>query len=355
LKAAGASVVVVQSDIASETEVKALVENIQTTMPALKGVIHAAGVLDDGVIMEQTGERFAAVMAPKAVGAWNLHRFTMEAPLDFFVMFSSGASLLGNSGQSGYAAANAFLDALAHYRRAMGLPAATINWGPWADVGMAASQHNRGARLLARGIRSIAPEDGLGILGRVLRENRTQTCVLDMDWRKYIRSISPAGNSGLLSGLIRRERPGPRGGAESRESEIIRKMNETLPEQRPEALLSAIQLLAEQVMGYEDSQEMAVDRPLMELGFDSLMAVEMRNKLSKAVGAELPVSLLFDYPTLEKIRDFLFEEILAHKKRDDPGETDSATDPPTAADDLLEEIEDLITLRRRVRLDMERE
>lgn len=346
LKAAGASVVVAQSDIASESEVKSLIKSIRARRPALKGVIHAAGILDDGVIMEQTGEKFAAVMAPKATGAWNLHRFTMEFALDFFVMFSSGASVLGNIGQGNYAAANAYLDALAHHRRATGLPATTINWGPWANVGMAASQHNRGARLRTMGVRSIAPEDGLEILGRVLHEDRTQTCVLDVDWRKYTRAISMDGHSGLLSGLIDRERPGATGGAESREPEMIRKVNEALPERRPETLLYAIQRLAEEVLGYEDSQEIAVDSPLMELGFDSLMAVEMRNKLSKAVGSELPVSLLFDYPTLEKIREFLFEEIFAHENRHDPDktdETDGTAGTTPSADDLLEEIEDLIT------------
>lgn len=342
LNAAGALVTVVQGDIASESEVQALVEKIQTTMPALKGVIHAAGVLDDGVIMEQTGKRFATVMAPKAVGAWNLHRFTMDAPLDFFIMFSSGASVLGNLGQSTYAAANAFLDGLAHYRRAMGLPATTINWGPWADVGMAASQRNRGTRLLAKGVRGIDPDDGLEILERVIRENRAQTCVLDVDWQKYTGALSTDGEAGLFSELIGNDRSGAARTTASRESEIIRQMNATLPERRPEALLSAIRILAEQVMQCEETDGITVDRPLMDQGFDSLMAVEMRNTLSKAVGADLPVSLLFDYPTLEKIRDYIFEEILDLQKSENPRETDGAEDAAVSAVTILEEIEGLM-------------
>lgn len=342
LKAAGTFVTIVQGDIASEREVKALVEKIQTSMPALKGVIHAAGVLDDGVIMEQTDERFAAVMAPKAVGAWNLHRFTLQAPLDFFVMFSSGASVLGNLGQSAYAAANGFLDGLAHYRRGMGLPATTINWGPWADVGMAASQRNRGARLLTKGVRGIAPENGLEILERLIRENRTQTCVLDVDWQKYKGTLSTDGDAGLFSELIEKDRPAALVTTEPRESEIVRQMEETLPEQRPEALLSAIRILAEEVMQCEQGDGIAVDRPLMDQGFDSLMAVEMRNKLSKVVGADLPVSLLFDYPTLEKIRDFLLTDVFSFEEIDTATVADVRDASDGASANLLEEIETLI-------------
>ena len=139
LERSGARIVTSAGDVSREDDVARILSEIERTMPPLRGVVHAAGVLDDGVLSEQTRERLAGVMAPKIPGAWHLHRLTRGQPLDFFVLFSSIASLVGSGGQGGYAAANAFLDALAHRRRAEGLPATTINWGAWADAGMWAS------------------------------------------------------------------------------------------------------------------------------------------------------------------------------------------------------------------------
>jgi myxalamid-type polyketide synthase MxaB len=137
MRAAGASVREVRADVASPADTARLIEACQAEAP-LRGVVHAAGVLDDGVVDRQTAERFSRVLAPKVYGAWNLHHQTRELPLDFFVLFSSMASVLGSPGQSSYAVANAFLDALAHHRRARGLPGLSINWGPWSEAGMAA-------------------------------------------------------------------------------------------------------------------------------------------------------------------------------------------------------------------------
>ena len=134
----GARVTLVQADISQDGSQKVLSDTL-AGLPPLRGVVHAAGVLDDGVLLDLTSARLAAVLGPKAWGAWNLHRWTRQQPLDFFVLFSSAAALLGSPGQANYAAANAFLDALAHHRHALGLPAVSIAWGPWAGSGMAAS------------------------------------------------------------------------------------------------------------------------------------------------------------------------------------------------------------------------
>ena len=140
LEEAGARVVVARADVAQEEHVAGALVKIHDSIPPLRGIIHAAGVLDDGLLLNQNQERLAAVMAPKVQGAWNLHKLTLSAPLDFFVLFSSLASVLGSPGQGSYAAANSFLDALAHQRRALGLPSLTINWGPWDAVGMVAQR-----------------------------------------------------------------------------------------------------------------------------------------------------------------------------------------------------------------------
>src|SRR5262249_45550766 len=151
----GASVLVMQADVANFTDVGRLITTCQTQGP-LRGIVHAAGVLDDGVLTQQSAERFSRVMAPKVHGAWNLHTHSRQLQLDFFVSFSPMASLLGSAGQSNYAAANAFLDALAHHRRAHGLPSLTINWGPWAEVGMAARLSVAG-----QGVEKLKVSDGL--------------------------------------------------------------------------------------------------------------------------------------------------------------------------------------------------
>src|SRR5205085_5839248 len=164
LERAGAQVVVAQADVTREAQVASVLARIDASMPPLRGIIHAAGALDDGLLVNLDRERLAAVMAAKVEGAWNLHALTLNRQLDFFVLFSSVASVLGSPGQGSYAAANAFLDALAHLRRALGLPALTINWGAWAAVGMAA-RANQGRRLALLGMGAIAPQQGLSALG----------------------------------------------------------------------------------------------------------------------------------------------------------------------------------------------
>src|SRR5262249_10681902 len=150
-------------------DVARVLHEVAGTLPPLRGVVHAAGVLDDGVLVQQTRERFARVLGPKAQGAWHLHRLTEDAPLDPFVLFSCASALLGSPGQANYVAANAFLDALAHHRRARGLPALSINWGPWSGGGMAAgTARRRGAG--SDGVRWITPERGRALLARAVRE-----------------------------------------------------------------------------------------------------------------------------------------------------------------------------------------
>ncbi|MBF8276355.1 MAG: beta-ketoacyl synthase [Candidatus Brocadiaceae bacterium] len=337
----GIEIVVINGDISVEKDVDALFETIRNTLPKLKGIVHAAGVLDDGMIIEQNWDRFVKVMSPKVNGAWNLHRFSLGTSLDFFVMFSSAASLMGNPGQGPYAAANAFLDALAHYRRAEGLPASTVNWGPWSEVGMAI-QRNRGDRLLAQGVRGLKPEECLPILEKILREGLAQTCVLDIDWQKYIQHIAHRGKFKLFSNIIGTDYREPQDVSKKSRSELIQKLNDAMPERRHHVILSYIQGLAKKVMGYDASQDISVDKPLMEQGFDSLMAVEMRNRLNKEISVNLPVTLLFDYPTLEKIATFILEEILSFKTPEEAPESKGDDQEATSTNNVLKEIDELL-------------
>jgi len=181
MRHAGAEIHLFEADAGDETAMAAALDSLHQTMPSLRGVIHAAGTLDDGVLEQQSWEKFVRVFRPKVDGAWNLHRLTRGIPLDFFVMFSSAASLLGSLGQANHAAANAFLDALAHARLAAGLPALSINWGAWAEVG-AASKRSLDNRPGLEGLRSIAPDEGLAVLDQLLRQHDAQIGAVPIDW-----------------------------------------------------------------------------------------------------------------------------------------------------------------------------
>ena len=165
--------------------------------PPIRGVVHAAGVLHDGLLAQLDAAALNSVLRPKMIGGWLLHRLLEDAPLDFFVLFSSAGSLLGQPGQGNYAAANAFLDALAHHRRAQGRPALSINWGGWSGLGFADTSGGQrlAARLALLGIKSIAPGQALEVLERLLRQGSTQVAAVPVDWRQ----ISPVLSGGQLS------------------------------------------------------------------------------------------------------------------------------------------------------------
>jgi myxalamid-type polyketide synthase MxaB len=347
LRQTGAHVITLQGDVAVAADVQAIMHQLDATMPELKGVIHAAAVLDDGLMADQTWARFRRVMAPKMAGAWNLHEATQHKALDFFVMFSSAVSVLGNAGQGNYAAANTFLGSLASYRRHRGLPATAIHWGPWAQTGMAASQANRGERLSAQGIHSLAPEMGLAALHRILSETErwVQPCVLAMDWTAYADYLALDPHAPFLvhvlpTASIASAASNPASEAPAAD---IRQELEAAPDgQRYRLLLSHLQAQAAKVLGYDGTTTMVVDRPLMEQGFDSLLAVDMKNRLNRMLQISLPVSLLFDYPTLGKIAEYILFEVLEFDRR--PASQARQTEQRQALDAhvVMEEIESLL-------------
>ncbi|MFM7173738.1 MAG: SDR family NAD(P)-dependent oxidoreductase, partial [Caldilinea sp.] len=272
LAEAGAQVDLLQADIAQVEEVRRLLSQL----PALRGIVHAAGVLDDGLLRAQKPERFAAVMGPKADGGWHLHTLTQGLELDFFVAFSSMASLVGNPGQSNYAAANGFLDGLMQARRRVGLPGLSINWGPWAEVGMAAQLGD-----LPQGMSWISPQQGRLLFSYLLtRQSAAQVGVLPF----RLSSAVPAKAVGLRAEL-----------AALAAAERLQRLNAYLQDE-----------LAG-VLGLDKSRAVERRARLFDLGVDSLMAVELRNKLQKGLDLQLHATLLFDYPTLEVLAPYLLD------------------------------------------------
>jgi len=291
-------------DVSCEKSMKLLFDEIEHSLPEVKGVIHAAGVLDDCSMIEQTWERFENTMKPKIWGAINLHQCTQKCSLDFFVMFSSSASLLGSAGQSNYAFANAFLDGFAQHRRSMGLCGTSINWGPW-ESGMAVSGAQTNRNMTDKGISPVSSDDAIASLEIILDKDFSLSGVIDIDWQIYEQTVECQGE--FLQTLYHERK---NISSQEPQQTLSDQLKQAQDEKREHLILSYLQKTGSKIAGYEDDQHMDIDKPLIDAGFDSLMAVEFRNILNKALNTSLPATLIFDYPTLQHISDYILDEVL---------------------------------------------
>ena len=348
LERMGAQVLAVQGDVSCEDDVKRILAEIGQAMPPLRGVIHCAGVLDDGVLLQQTWPRFMSVFSPKVNGSWNLHKLTRDESLDFFVMFSSVASALGSPGQGNYAAANAFMDSLAHYRRAQGRPALSINWGPWAEVGAAAARADRGERLALRGIGSFMPAQGLKALEQLLKQNLTQAAVVPFDVNRWLESYPAVAKSSLFEHL-QYERGSDMESTEApgKEADIRQALQAASPGRQRLALLeSHIREQLAQVLRFLPSR-MDLHKPFKTLGLDSLTALELCNRLEVSLGLTLPATLVWSYPTVNALAPHLAAKMgISVKDTNEPRgdkmlNTEPAQDEYEKLDQILGEIEQL--------------
>ena len=286
-----------QADVADLAALTDVFARIAQSQPVLGGIFHLAGMLDDGVITSQTWERWTRVLAPKARGAWNLHQLTRSMTLPLFVSFSSVASLLGTAGQASYAAANAFTDALAHHRHGAGLQALSVNWGPWAEVGMASRlDAGQQERLASVGISTIGVQSALDMLGKLIdNPPSAQIAVLAMAWQRY----GQAYPTPFLNHLARLESQADDAGDSLREQ-----LRQAAPAARKAMLLGVLSGLVADVLRLR-RDEVAPRERLFDLGVDSLIALELKNRLQAVLGMPLSTTLLFDYPTIEALTDYL--------------------------------------------------
>jgi NAD(P)-dependent dehydrogenase (short-subunit alcohol dehydrogenase family)/acyl carrier protein len=289
LESLGACVHLASVDVADEEELSGFLDEFRADgFPPIRGVVHAAGVLQDGLLVQLDAAALNTVLRPKVMGGWLLHRLLQDDPLDFFMLFSSAGSVLGQPGQGNYAAANAFLDALAHHRQAQGQSALSINWGAWAGEGFADSVGGKrlASRLALLGIRSIAPKQALEMLGRLLGQSATQVVAVPVNWKQY-REFYPAGSaSPLLSELARGETEvlAPAG----RKSERRDALFAAEPAERRQLLHSYLSGQVARVLGLSRSK-LDVQQPLSHLGLDSLMAVELKNRIAVDLEVNVPV------------------------------------------------------------------
>jgi acyl transferase domain-containing protein/NAD(P)-dependent dehydrogenase (short-subunit alcohol dehydrogenase family)/acyl carrier protein len=311
----GVAVAVVEADIAVRADASRLFSTVAASMPPLRGVLHAAGVLDDGVLQQQRWQDFEHVLRPKVDGAWNLHDLTSEMSLDFFVCFSSMVALFGSPAQGNYVAANSFMDALAHYRRARSLPALSINWCPWARVGMAADLQARDQRRLAkRGVRSIDPEDALCALDRLMGTGAAQAGVLPIDWSIFLQVSPGAEVPPYFEHVLAKTAP-------AAASTLLANLRQATADERPRLLATHLKAEIAQVLELGDAEAVEMQHRLFDLGIDSLMAVELRNRVKVELELNLSATLLFDYPTLEALVPHLLAELgLAAQQREEPVE-----------------------------------
>ncbi|AOX01784.1 beta-ketoacyl synthase [Moorena producens PAL-8-15-08-1] len=308
LEQSGAEVLVVSGDVSKEQDVARILAKIDSSYPPLRGVIHGAGVLDDGVLQQMSWERFTRVMAPKVEGAWHLHTLTEHLQLDFFVCFSSMASLLGSPGQGNYAAANGFMDALAHHRRAKGLPGLSINWGPWAEVGMAGRlDHQNQKRMTAQGISPIPPDQGLQVLEGLLTQPATQVSVFPVNWFQFLQQFPgnkiPTFLSEIAIQMELSEKIAPK------QSELLDKLKQVNQQERINLLIAYLTDVVAKVLHLNNTNLPDINQGFFDMGMDSLMAVEFGNRLQSDLGVFLSSTTVFEYSNIKELAVYLDEVI----------------------------------------------
>jgi acyl transferase domain-containing protein/NADPH:quinone reductase-like Zn-dependent oxidoreductase/NAD(P)-dependent dehydrogenase (short-subunit alcohol dehydrogenase family)/SAM-dependent methyltransferase/acyl carrier protein len=306
LGSTGVVVQVVQGDIA-DTAVCA--EAIRLAGSDLRGVWHSAGLLDNASLKDQSWQRMQNVFGPKVDGAWNLHVLTRDVDLDYFVMFSSWASVAGSYGQINHCAANAFMDSLAHLRCSTGLPGLSLNWGAWSETGAAASDELQ--RQLARsGIDPMAPADALSAMQLALREPVPQIAIAAINWPRYSVQHPSEGDRSLYTSVIAAEGNVSRKTNANRtflsgENQQHSATQRSLEKASEASLGRTVSDVVRKTLDLRMDEEIDPVLPLSDLGMDSLLAIELRNNLSAALNRQFPSTILFDYPTLRDLIGYL--------------------------------------------------
>jgi NADP-dependent 3-hydroxy acid dehydrogenase YdfG/acyl carrier protein len=308
LRDMGATATIVACDASDRQALQALLDSVAAEHP-LTAVVHTAGALDDGVIGSLTAERLDAVLAPKAGAAWHLHELTERSQLAAFVLFSSAAGVLGGPGQGNYAAANAFLDGLAAYRRARGLPATSIAWGLWEE----ASAMTRGlsdadrSRLARSGMGTLSSERGLELFDAALACKQALVLAAPLD----LRTLRGQTRTGVLPALLAGVAGAPKRRSGEQGESLARRLAAVPEAERVGVALDVVRGEVAAVLGHASPEAVQEQRAFKKLGFDSLAAVELRNRLNAVTGVRLPSTLVFDYPTPIALAEYLADEFAA--------------------------------------------
>ncbi|MFI2207960.1 SDR family NAD(P)-dependent oxidoreductase, partial [Streptomyces sp. NPDC020192] len=309
LEAAGARVTVLAGDVADRSVLTEAFAAVPADLP-LRAVVHAAGVGNAFTPVEaMTPDQLAGELRVKVGGALLLDELTEGMELDAFVLFSSGAASWGGSGQGGYAAGNACLDSLAEYRRARGRTATSVAWGTWAEVGMAAGDSEGHDYLVRLGLSPMAPELAITALQRVVEDDETTVTVSDTDWATFAPAFTLARPSNLFA-LLPEAAPAPAAAEEEAgDTAFVQRLAALPDEERREQLLALVRGHTAAVLGHDSARDVDPAQAFRDAGFDSLTAVELRNRLQKITGLALPATLVFDYPSPNKLVGLLAGEL----------------------------------------------
>ncbi|WP_256096240.1 beta-ketoacyl reductase [Streptomyces sp. LUP30] len=303
--------VVAACDVADREALAGLLREVPDGAP-LSGVVHTAGVLDDGVIASLTPQRLAAVLRPKVDAVLALHEATRDLDLDTFVMYSSASGVLGGPGQGNYSAANAFLDAFAQWRRSQGLPAVSLAWGLWGDTGGMAGALDRTdqARMRRSGIRPLSVEEGMALFDTGLTTGEPALVPVKFDLAALAAQAGADQLPSMLQGLVRRPRRAAAAGGPVPVVSLSDRLAGLPEEEQTEMLLDLVREEVAVVLGHTDAENIVPGQAFSEMGFDSLTAVELRNRLMRAADIALPATLIFDYPSPVAITEHLRAELI---------------------------------------------
>jgi len=332
----GAVITTFQADVSQAAEVANVFAYIKESLPPLRGIFHTAGVLDDGMLMHQTWSRFQKVLAPKMDGAWILHEqsIAFNLHLNFFVLYGAGAAVFGSPGQGNYAAANSFLDSLAHFRRAQGLPALSVDWGAWAEVGMAAALDPvQRQRLAQQGLGLISPRQGTVALADALRMDVPQLVIMPIDWNKLLQAAG-SHTPPFLETIAKELQLQPSA------VNSLQALKQAAPEERAALTLTYIQGQIARIMRLPASMEISGTHSLNALGIDSLMAVELRNRIKDDLGGDISLTTLLQELSVQQLASQVSNKISGSSE---PTQTQPTAETPAAptSSDLLHNLDNL--------------
>ena len=308
LEAEGAHVEILQADVNDASQMQAAFTHLEQSAQPLKGIVHAAGVVAEHPIVAMSLAQLQQVMRPKLVGTWHLHKLSQQHPIEQFVCFSSIASVWGSFGQAHYAAANAFLDAIAHHRRSLGLPALTINWGPWAEGGMVSDANQE---LLERiGVEAWQPDDAIALMSMLMTQTNAQMTAAKVDWNRFKPIYEVKGTRSLLTHLGDQTAEAI-ASADEGPSDFMKRLETTPVNQRKDYLIDYLKSEVASVLKLPTSVSLSIHQGFTELGLDSLMAVDLKGRLEAGFGQTLSATIAFNYPNVETLADYLAHEVLA--------------------------------------------
>jgi myxalamid-type polyketide synthase MxaB len=316
LRGQGVSVQLLKADAADEAQVTRALNDALASAPPLRGVFHAAGLLEDAALLQMDRAKMRRVLAPKVAGTWNLHRATLNQPLEHFVLFSSIAALLGSPGQGNYAAGNAFLDGVAQYRASRKLPVLSVNWGPWAESGMAARNADE-SRLTAMGMGLLPPGPAMQTLERLMESSAVNVGVMDVDWSKLGATfVGPVPS--FLGELVSKQK------SETKSENKLRSDVLAAPADKRHGVLE-LYFRAQLARVMElDAEKIDTQQPLNSLGLDSLMVIELKNVIESSLEVTIPMSRFLEGPSLSQLAGYALEAM------GDLTETGSVSDSPTS-------------------------